>query len=577
MKKLIRVLFPLFLVISILFCVIWYLFAYDREFTRDMLLTGARYFETQGNRNIAATFYNLAYKHSDDNDAVAIELAEQYKSSGNYTKAEYTLSNAIAEGGNIELYIALCKTYIEQDKLLDAVAMLNSVTDPKIKEALSDLRPTAPTVSAEPGYYSQYINVDVQSDSSILYVTTDGTYPSTFDTPYSEPITLVLGENTIIALAVADNGLVSPLSTFGYIVGGVIEEVSFEDPAISAKLHEMLDIKTEDPIYTNQLWDILEFTMPQEAQNYSDLRFLTYLDCLNIDNGISSELDKLSSLSHLSTLTISNCTVSEESLQKIAQLPMLNSLSLQNCGISSISALSSAVNLISLNLNGNAVRNLTPLSNLQKLQELYLQHNAVSDLSPLSSLNSLQKLDISYNALTTLSPITTNSSLTWLNAGTNSIVDVGEINRLTALTYLSLEKNSITDISKVSNCLGITELNISNNSVSDISALYTLNKLMYFNFSYNQISKLPQWSKDCALVTIDGTSNQLSSIASLGGLPSLNNVYMDYNTEITSVAELADCPRLIQVNVYGTKVTDVLMLTNQSVIVNYNPVQELPA
>lgn len=574
MKKLIRVLFPLLLVIAIIFCVVWYLFAYDREFTRDMLLTGARYFESQGNRSIAATFYNLAYKHSDDNDSVAIELAEQYKSSGNYTKAEYTLSNAIAEGGDIDLYIALCKTYVEQDKLLDAVAMLNSVTDPKIKEVLSELRPKAPTVSAEPGYYSQYIQVDVVSDGGTLYVTTDGVYPSTSREPYTEPITLVLGENTIIALSVADNGLVSPLSTFGYIVGGVIEEVSFEDPAVSAKLHEVLNIAPEEPIYTNQLWNILDFSMPQEAENYSDLKFLTYLESLTIDNGVSSELDKVSSLSHLSELTVSNCTVSEETLQKIAQLPMLNSLTLQNCGISSIAPLSSAENLVSLDLNGNAVRNLTPLSGLLKLQELYLQHNAVTDLTPLSSLHSLQKLDVSYNALTTIAPITTNVSLTWLNAGANSIVDVGDLNRLTSLTYLSLEKNSITDISKVSSCTGLTELNIANNSVTDISALRTLNKLMYFNFSYNQITELPQWSTDCALVTIDGTSNLLSSIAVLGGMSSLNNVYMDYNEEITSVAELAACPRLIQVNVYGTKVTEVLMLTDQSIIVNYNPVQD---
>jgi hypothetical protein len=47
---------------------------------------------------------------------------------------------------------------------------------------------------------------------------------------------------------------------------------------------------------------------------------------------------------------------------------------------------------------------------------------------------------------------------------------------------------------------------------------------------------------------------------------------MEYNEEISSVKALAKCPNLIQVNVFGTKVRDVSSLTDQSIIVNYNPV-----
>ena len=49
---------------------------------------------------------------------------------------------------------------------------------------------------------------------------------------------------------------------------------------------------------------------------------------------------------------------------------------------------------------------------------------------------------------------------------------------------------------------------------------------------------------------------------------------MDYNENIKSVEPLANCHRLIRVDVYGTKVTEVTMLTDQSIIVNYNPVQD---
>ena len=242
MKKAIRIIFPIFLALCILFCTLWYLFVYDRAFTRDMLLNLARYSESQGSHKIATWFYNRAYSQSADNDAVAIELAEQYKSSGNYTKAEYTLSNAIADDGGIELYIALCKTYVEQDKLLDAVNMLDSVTNAAVKAELEKLRPSAPTATPTPGFYNQYLSVTLEAGGGTLYASTDGTYPSVDDEPYGEPISLGDGETAIYALAVADNGLVSPLSIFGYTVGGVITKVDFADSAMETAIRQLLNV-----------------------------------------------------------------------------------------------------------------------------------------------------------------------------------------------------------------------------------------------------------------------------------------------------------------------------------------------
>ena len=113
MKKVLRILLPFLLVIVIVAGSVWYLFVYDRAFTRDVLLACARFSESQGHHSMSTWFYNRAYNHAADNDAVAIELAEQYVSDGNYTKAEYTLSKAIADGGSIDVYIALCRTYVE--------------------------------------------------------------------------------------------------------------------------------------------------------------------------------------------------------------------------------------------------------------------------------------------------------------------------------------------------------------------------------------------------------------------------------------------------------------------------------
>ena len=167
MKKFFKILIPILLVLAIIACIGWYLLIYDRNFTRDMLLEGARYFDDRGNHELSSWFYDQAYLQAEDNDAVAIELAEQHKADGNYTKAEYTLTRAISDGGSTQLYIALCKTYAEQDKLLDVVKLLDAVladsstADSKVKQELQAMRPAAPVSSPDPGFYSQYIDADI--------------------------------------------------------------------------------------------------------------------------------------------------------------------------------------------------------------------------------------------------------------------------------------------------------------------------------------------------------------------------------------------------------------------------------
>jgi len=118
-------------------------------------------------------------------------------------------------------------------------------------------------------------------------------------------------------------------------------------------------------------------------------------------------------------------------------------------------------------------------------------------------------------------------------------------------------------------------LNISNNALTNIIPLSALNKLAILNFSNNKVTALPQWNVSASeLVSIDGSYNQLKTLEPLKELPRLNHVLMDYNKEIKSVNELASCPVLIKVSIYGTKVTDVTVLTDQSILVNYNPTQK---
>lgn len=572
MKKVVKILVPIILALSIFICLAWYLFVYDRSFTRDMLLGVARFNESHGNHSVAAWFYNQAYTQSSNNAAVAIELAEQYKASGNYTKAEYTLSNAIADGGSVDVYIALSKTYVEQDKILDAVNMLNSVTNEEVKEQLLTLRPAAPTATPEPGFYNQYISATIAAESGTLYTSTTDKYPSIATDLYTDPIQLTDGENAIYAVAVSDNGLVSPLAFFGYTVGGVVEKMEFADPAVETEVRRLLGASDETVLLTNDLWTIKEFTMPANTASYADLKHMTFLESLVIENGKGSELSAIAALGNLVELKITGTAVDQDALRTIAGLPQIKKLTLQGCGITSIAALENAKELVMLDLNNNTIRDISALHAMPNLQEVYLQNNTVTDISALSGATSLTKLDISSNAISSLSTLNTLTALKWLNAGTNQITDLGEISKLSALEYLALNNNNLTTVGNLSSCTSLTDLNLASNALTDIETLSALTNVMYLDFSYNQVTQIPKFPKDCALVTINGSNNQISSLENLRGLDHLNNVHMDYNKEITSIDPLVDCPLLIEVNVYETGVTNVTKLTDKSIIVNYKPV-----
>lgn len=571
MKKVMHVLVPMLLAFLLIFSIGWYLFVYDRDFTRDMLLQQARNNDLRGNTSMSSWFYNLAYNYSGQDENVAIELANQYKSAGNYTKAEVTLSKAIRSGATKELYMALCKTYVEQDKLLDAVSMLENISNPAIKAELEALRPTAPSADYASGYYSQYINVSLSTSDGTVYYTTDGDYPSVADAPYSQAISLPLGETQIYAISVADNGLVSPVTILSYTVGGVIEPVIFMDPVMETTVREILECEDSHILYTNDLWQITELTIPEDVRTLEDLAHMAYLESLTLTDRNMSNLNDLSELGHLKSLTLSGCRFSTDSLRVIASLPALQELNLSDCGLSTLAGLEQAQRLTILDVSNNTIRNLEPLASLSGLTELYLQNNnAIVDLSIVGELTKLEKLDVSYNPLTSIAPLSGCVKLTSLNASHAQLTDASTAASLPILSELMLDYNQLSDISGLAACSNLTTLTLSNNSITDISPLSELTKLEQLDFSYNKVTTIPEFSEKSSIRVIDGSYNAITSIDNLAKLPSISYIYMDYN-QITNVDALADCFHLVQVNVYGNEIPSVSELTAHAIIVNYDP------
>ena len=570
MKKFFRILIPFLLVALILASLFWYGFIYDRSFTRDLLLGQARYHSTDGNPRMSSWFYDRAYDLSGQDDDVALELANQFKNAGNYTKAEYTLNNALADHPTASLYIALCKTYVQQDKLLDAVTLLDNIPYADIKAELDAMRPAAPTTDPEPGFYNEYIGVTFREDPYRIYFTTDGEYPSIHDAPYTEEFFMPAGETVIRAVAIDESGLVSPLSSITYTVGGVIEEVSFTDAAVDAAIRQLISVDEEEVLYTNMLWDIHEFTVPDGAMNLQDLVHLSYLEKLTVQNQTLDSVSFLTGLPNLKELILTDCRFSAGELDTIAAIPALERLTLSNCGLSTIAGLESAQKLTHLDLSNNTIRNLTPLAGLTTLRSLNLGHNAVTVLDSLAELPELEELNVCYNVVTSLSPIVFCSKLNTLIANNNQLTSLAGLENLTALTVLNVNKNAISDVSVLSNCTALVELDIGSNNVTDISALKTLTELELFTFSHNQVTQLPAWPEGCKLRSIDGAYNQVESLDSLKNMHNLTHVFMDYNA-ITSVDPIANCFSLVQVNVYGNEIEDVDSLKEHEIIVNWDP------
>ena len=569
MKNSSRRIVPVLLALLILASLVWYGFVYDRDFTRDMLLQQARNFSTNGNPKAASWFYDLAYEHSGQDENVAIELANQFKAEGNYTKAEYILSNAIADGGTVELYIALCKTYVEQDKLMDAVNMLDNIGDPAIKAEIDAMRPAVPVTDPVPGFYSQYIPVTLDAAGTIYY-STNGEYPSTSEEPYTTQFHLDNGETTLQVVCVDENGLVSPRGIYGYTVGGVIEEVSFSDAAIENAVRGIIGRIDEDPIYTNEVWVINSFALPANAQHIDDLSKLTYLNELVIEGQTFDSLRFLSSLKELTDLTLRGCRFHPEDLAIIAALPNLRRLSLNDCGLSTISGLDKSQNLTALDLGNNTIRNLEPLASMMKLQEINLEHNALTGLTSLSGLTDLTTLNVSYNSLTSLAPLATCTKLAKLEANHNELVSLAGVNNLGALTYLAANHNSIEDVSVVADNIRLVELHVANNNISDITTLSALTALEVLDFSTNNVKELPEWPDEAKLRIIDGSHNAVTSLSKLKNQMNLTHVYMDYN-KIKKVTNLKNCYKLVLVNVYGNEVENVKDLTDLGIIVNWDP------
>lgn len=525
--------------------------------TADFLVGQAQSLVEDGRYSRAITYLGWAWDMEPDRDDIPIILADTYAASGNYTKAEFTLVNAIsAKPQMTELYVALCRIYVEQEKFLDAVQMFDHITDPTVKEDLDSMRPAAPEVSPDGGYYNEYIEVDVKDDGDTIYVTFSGEYPASKEDLYSGPVTLPGGETTVRAIAVNEKGLVSPMTLNGYTVGGVVEEVVLTDPAIDQTVREQLGLSSDAALMSDLLWSITHLELPDTVHDLNDLSRFTGLRSLTLNNVSGMDFTILAQTPSLKELDLSGCTISSNSLETIGSLTELEKLVLNGCALTDIS----------------------PLAQLVKLKQLCLSNNILEDIGVLSLMTHLESVELSNNPLSSIAALSACEQLKYLDISNCTVNSLGSLSSKAQLETLIASNNKIKSITELAQCGSLSVLQINNNTVSDISVLPGLAALTRFEADHNEITEIPQFDGDsCQLIYFSINYNQVSDVSGFAGVHTLNYLNIDYN-KVTDLLPIAENSNLVKVNAWDNAITveSVNKFNEYCIILNYNPNYKAP-
>ena len=552
MKHPIRFFIILALVIALLIGACWFFFFFKTDLTAQIMGYWGDVYRNAGRYNRAVSCYEFAQKLTPDNTMIPIAISRTYAESGNYTKSEYTLVRAITEHPDeMSLYAELSKTYVAQDKLLDAAQMLDRISSETVKQQIDALRPSDPVLSPESGFYSEYITVSASTETGTLYVRADGEFPSLNEDAYAGPFEITGSETNVSAISVSENGLVSNVVYAGYSIKNVDEPVTLADPALDQYVRQLLDKLSSDTLMTSELWEIDTLELPEGMKTLEDLHYFSGIKNLSLHSNNGLDLTAIGSLTTLRKLDLSGCTLPTGMIEMIGALPELTSLNLSNCAIGSID----------------------PLINLTKLQYLNIANNSVSNIMAISSMTELTELHLTNNPVKTISYLNNCLKLKTLHVESCDISKLSSLSGNTVLSELYASNNQIDDISVLEDCPALTVLDVCSNEVEDISVLPKLPELTVFKAEHNLIQNVPTFDAEtCKLVQFIVNYNEITSIAGLANLPNLNYVKADYN-KITDVTCLKDCYTIIEIDVWDNPVqsSGIDAMQEIGIIVNYNP------
>lgn len=388
-----------------------------------------------------------------------------------YEKAEEAYKKAISLNDMYaDAYNGLIELYIQQDTeenptadkakaLADKAVNEKKIQDARLVEKYYGMNPQKPETNVDPQNYNdgaRYAVALSDKHGGAIYYTHD--YAGAFELvpkAYTEPIVLQNGTNVITAYVVSSYGFQSESATFEYNINRTDVPMTFADPAIESAVKSALGKGYYESVYDDEMATIKElsivgsqytdqntnFTQTEyfiggyygssyqgSVANLSDLRYMPFLQTLNISFQQNLDLSTLAGCDYLENLSIINCGLT--SVDKIANLKSLKKLCLGWNNITDISALSTLTELTHLGVWGNGITDISVVSKLTKLEYLDISDNNVSDISAVSALAQLREFWAYGNKISNFAPLVNLNNLKVLMINGNPIGNMDDLKKI---------------------------------------------------------------------------------------------------------------------------------------------------
>lgn len=529
-------------------------------------------------------------------------LADIYIDGGKYSEAEELLKKSIElSPRSTDAYLEYIKVLAVQNKFEAVFDFINNITSSYMNMKILEKLPSSPSVSPSPGNYDAEIKIELSADENCkIYYTTDGSTPDFSSNVYDgTPITLSKNSMNIRAVSANENGYISNEFNSVFSVYNSNTEYKFTDEKVEAIVRIIIN-KPKGTVLYGDLESLTTFTNASKETSAVEGKIISLEDLSAIPNLTTvvihnekaiKDYSSLSSMLNVKNLEINDCDLGLDAVSEISSMTWLESLNLDKNLISDISPISRLVKLKSLSVSDNNIKDITGISGLTNLTELNISKNFIQDISGLSSLNRLKTLKISENLISSVSAVSEFSSLREFDASGNQISSAESLRRLIGITSLDLSNNKLTNVSPLFSLTSLTNLNIASNSADSIDGISELSNLSTLNISGNKISDLSglvgmnikyftatnMELSDDALVSVAGMSklqsldirnNKIVDVSPLASLSQLTNLTVSGNIP-KNLSVLTACPKLNTVNCSNSTVSDadIYALRNKGITV----------
>ena len=285
----------------------------------------------------------------------------------------------------------------------------------------------------------------------------------------------------------------------------------------------------------------------------------------------SCNLDDLSSLSHLKSLTL--LSVSFNNISSKEHFPALSSLRWLGASYNQLSG------------------DIDLSSNFPSLETVYMEGNNIESIE-FSQPEGLQTLSLDDNNITDLQFLEPLSELTALHLSHNKIEDLSSLSQLSRLSDLKLHKNLVENIEPLQHLLDLRILNIDNNKITRFPLNFGKSTLIQLDISNNPISEEIRIEGYEVLELITASSlpspaltlrNNIKleeakltthnfEVIRLENLPNLKSLFSDWlNSQSSTVGSklielrLSNTPNLKQLRVQGHPLLEDILNTNDSI------------